>query len=334
MIRYGIAGIPLTSKGRTLIDSITDSFKLGLRALEVQLLRVNVQESPGIDYEGMMPRENENSIIVDVQRPNEEGEYESVGINTVIQEDDTVQEIFWNLAKNYEELKFASELAKELDIQLSIHSPYYMDMLNGEEMREISLNHLKWTMEIGKAMGAKRVITHTGFYPEGKKNPVKVAENVYSDFIKNNKIDETYPYIGVETSGKPEIFGTADEVLSLSKKINMIEPILNLPHYHSRENGKLIDVSSFNEIINMFSEYSKGDVYLEFAGVEYGDSRERKLTAIKHGDLKFETMAEALMSREEDFTIISCSPLLEHDAQYMEVIFARNYSRHVQRKKK
>ena len=42
MIRFGVAGIPLTSKGRTYIDSIESVANLGLNSLEVQLLRVNV----------------------------------------------------------------------------------------------------------------------------------------------------------------------------------------------------------------------------------------------------------------------------------------------------
>ncbi len=54
MFRFGLAGIPLTSKGRTFIDSVEDTHNLGLNALEVQLLRVNVQSvPPAEEYSGM-----------------------------------------------------------------------------------------------------------------------------------------------------------------------------------------------------------------------------------------------------------------------------------------
>ena len=104
MIRFGIAGIPLTSKGRTFIESVEDINNLGLNALEVQLLRVNVEERTAIDYAGQTPRDIEQSIIVNVLRQDEDGNYNGIGIETTIEEDDIVQELFWNMAKNYDEL--------------------------------------------------------------------------------------------------------------------------------------------------------------------------------------------------------------------------------------
>lgn len=231
------------------------------------------------------------------------------------------------------------DLARELDVLLSLHSPYYMDMLttktlsNDEDISERSINHLKWSLIIGKAMGAKRVVTHTGFYNETKKGSLKRAIEIYSSIDKEMGTDHGFPYIGVETSGKPEIFGSAEELFSIAKKVPSVEPILNMPHYHARTNGSLIQAKDFTEVINKFKAHSKGDLYIEFAGVDYSGSTETKLTAIKHGDLKFETMSEVLMDYQDDLTLISCSPLLEHDAQYMEVIYARNFARHLQRKK-
>ena len=333
MIRYGIAGIPLTGKGRTFIDSVEEAYKLGLNALEVQLLRVNFQQNPGLEYAGMRPRDNENSIIIDVLRPNDDGDYSSIGTDTVIQDEDIVKELFWNMAKNYDELELGGELARELDILLSIHSPYYMDMLNGGDIAEKSLDHLRWTLIIGKAMGAKRAITHTGFYGKTKKGSLKEAGEIYDLISREMGHENGFPYIGVETSGKPEIFGTAEEVLSLAKKNSNIEPILNMPHYHSLTDGSLINTKDFIDITAKFREFAKGDLYVEFAGVEHDGNVETKLTAIKHGDLKFETFAETLIDYEDDITIISCSPLLEHDAQYMGAIFDRNFIRHQQRKK-
>ncbi|HLB67537.1 MAG TPA: endonuclease IV, partial [Thermoplasmata archaeon] len=44
MIRFGPSGIPLSCKGRTLRDGIEDIHNLGLTAMEVQLVRVNLNE--------------------------------------------------------------------------------------------------------------------------------------------------------------------------------------------------------------------------------------------------------------------------------------------------
>jgi deoxyribonuclease-4 len=332
MIRFGIAGIPLTSKGRTFIESVEDAHNLGLNALEVQMLRVNVEERPALDYAGMHPRDIDSSIIVDVLRQDEEGNYVGVGIETEIEEDDIVQELFWNMARNFDDLTDGGNLARELDVRLSMHAPYYMDLLNPEEMGERSYNHLKWTLMIGRAMKAGRVITHTGFYHGNKKESLKKAVEVYEEISTKYSHDAGYPYIGVESSGKTEIFGTVPDLMSLSKKVKNIEPILNFPHVHSITGGSLIEIKDFDAVISEFKKYSKTDIYTEFAGVEYEGNNETKLTAIKHGNLKFETLAETMIDLDSDMTVISCSPLLEHDAQYMQLIYLRALSKKFQKK--
>jgi len=332
MIRFGIAGIPLTSKGRTFIESVEDTNMLGLNALEVQLLRVNVEERPALDLAGMRPHDVGESIIVDVLRQNEDGNYEGVGVDTIIEEDDIVQELFWNMARNYDDLFDGGKLAKELDVQLSLHAPYYMDLLDEGEIGDKSYNHLKWTLIIGKAMGCKRVVTHTGFYKQTKKESIEKATSVYKNISKAFPVSKGFPHIGVEVAGKSEIFGNSSDLISLAKKVKDIEPILNFPHVHSQGDGSLIEIKDFEAVVSEFKKYSKGDLYSEFAGVEYKDNNEVKLTAIKHGDLKFETLAESLVDFQDDMTIISSSPLLEHDAQYMYLIYLRALGKKMQRK--
>lgn len=332
MIRFGIAGIPLTSKGRTFIDSVEDVHFLGLNSLEVQLLRVNVEQIPASDYAGMTPRDVDTSIIVNVLRPDDEGNYVSVGTDTVIEEEDILQELFWNMAINYNDITEGGQLAKELDVQLSIHAPYYMDLLSEGEISQRSYSHLKWAMIIGRGMGAKRVITHTGFYHGDKKKSLAKAIDVYSSISEELPLEKKYPIIGVETAGKKEIFGSEDEVLSIAKKIPQVEPIINFPHIHSVTGGSLLEVRNFEEVVEKFKKYAKGELYVEFAGVEYEDNNEIKLTPIKHGDLKFETFSEYLVDDPFDYNIISSSPLLEHDSQYMDLIFLRSLSRKLQRK--
>ena len=332
MIRFGIAGIPLTSKGRTFIESVEDVHNLGLNALEVQLLRVNIEERPALEYTGMKPKDVDGSIIVEVLRSDENGNYRPVGIESTIEEDDIVQEIFWNMAKNYDELREGGELAKELDVNLSMHAPYYMDLLDDGDIGEKSYDHLRWTLITGKAMQAKRVVTHTGFYKANKKESLKRAIEVYTRVAKACPPSENFPFVSVECSGKAEIFGATSDLTALAKKVPEIEPIINFPHIHSLTGGSLIEIKDFEDVLDEFSKFSKGDLYTEFSGVEYQDHNETKLTAIKHGDLKFETLAEAIANREEDITLISSSPLLEHDAQYMYLIYLRTFSKRLQKK--
>jgi deoxyribonuclease-4 len=66
-------------------------------------------------------------------------------------------------------------------------------------------------------------------------------------------------------------------------------------------------------------QYGGKKFYCHFAGIEHRMGNALHYTQIKKSDLKFEPFAEFLAEEGDwlDITIISDSPLLEHDAMYM-----------------
>src|SRR3989337_2946005 len=69
MIRFGPSGIPLSCKGRTLRDGIEDVHNLGLTAMEVQLVRVNLNERYATDDDiGHTVREIPGELVVQIGR--------------------------------------------------------------------------------------------------------------------------------------------------------------------------------------------------------------------------------------------------------------------------
>jgi deoxyribonuclease-4 len=57
------------------------------------------------------------------------------------------------------------------------------------------------------------------------------------------------------------------------------------------------------------------------------DGNEKWLTPLKKGELRFERLAEALADLKPEMTLISSSPLLEHDAVYMRTLTERVLSK-------
>ena len=88
-------------------------------------------------------------------------------------------------------------------------------------------------------------------------------------------------------------------------------------------NGALKKKEDFQELFDKVKKFTKGNFYTHFSGVEHEDGNEIRYTPIKKGDLKFEPLAECILDNDYDMTIISGSPLLEHDAMYMKVILER-----------
>lgn len=325
MIRFGPAGIPLSCKGRTLKDGIEDVHNLGLNAMEIQMVRVNIVERPPEDEEvGLTPMEVENDLVVGILRKKGKKEIQIIDPYEKIKADDTLVTLTSGLAQNFQELTILGRMGEELDVQLSMHTPYYMDLVSNTEMTEKSISSIKWAATMTNIMDGLIVVTHTGLYGEiGKK---KAKENIavnlsqVMDWWKNH---ELRPILGLETSGRQEVFGSLDEILDLCDEIDGIVPVVNFAHLHARENGILREPQDFAEVFDRTNRYVDGCHYVHFAGVEHEGGNEKRITPIKKGDLRFEPLAEFLVENMPNVTIISSSPLLEHDAMYMKVIFER-----------
>jgi deoxyribonuclease-4 len=153
---------------------------------------------------------------------------------------------------------------------------------------------------------------------------VILAVRELRDWYKKHNITTA---LGLETSGKQEVFGDLDEVLAVCKRVSGVIPVLNFAHMHARGNGNLKKKEDFQEIFDAILKHTEGALYSHFSGVEYFNGNEKRYTPIKKGDLKFEPLAECILDNNVDITIISGSPLLEHDAMYMKVILERVLTR-------
>lgn len=336
MIRFGPAGIPLSCKGRTLKDGIEDVHNLGLTALETQLVRASVQERTAEPEEvGMTPLELTTDMVIEITRRKGAKEEVIYDLDTPIKAEDTLVALTSGLAANFTELGRLKVMAEELDVSMSIHTPYYMDLVSDGELSFKSMDSIRWGGIIAKAIGGSTVITHLGLYGDvdGKvaQKRIKARIKELAAWYKKQKIKAP---IGLELSGRREIFGSLSEVSKLCKDVEGVVPVVNFAHYHAREHGKLKEPKDFDELLDTVSELSDGEFYTHFSGVEHEDGNEKRYTSIKKGDLRFEPLAEALVDRNDPITIISGSPLLEHDAMYMKVILERVLSKRVSKEVK
>ncbi|MEM4039774.1 MAG: AP endonuclease, partial [Thermoplasmata archaeon] len=225
MYRFGISGIPLSSKGRMLRDAIEDTYEMGLNAIEIPFFKVNVTEKEALDEVGYFPREvvpglkDESKIIVDVFRPDENGDYKPQGIDVKIEENDILRILQWNLARSYEELRDLGRMAKELDLVLTVHTPNYMDFTSGNEFTERCINYIHWSSLIANELGAIGVVFNLGIYnPKNANKDMKtITENIKvarESVVKSNLNVNFF----IETSGKRQVAGSLEEVISVITK--------------------------------------------------------------------------------------------------------------------
>lgn len=334
MIRFGPAGIPLSNKGRTLEDGIRDVHNLSLGALEVQMVRSSTFSRPPEDEEiGMTVKDIEEGFVIEILRDGEP-------INDLDEPIDEDDELIWmpsGITDTFGDLYMLGEMSKRMDVRMSIHTPYYMDLGKdmGSEEGELTyecFNSLRHAALMLDAMEGDVVVTNLGLY-DGKTDREEVDNNILNNVADLMDWWNGYglkPKLGVEITGHQDVFGSLDQVLDLCDMMDNIVPVLNFSHYHSRTGGELLEKENFIEVIDQVMPLCDGRLHTAFAGVDYDQyGNERRLTPIKKGDLKFEPLAEALIELTPEATIISTSPLLEHDAMYMRIIHERALAKKV-----
>jgi len=319
-----------------LKDGIEDVHNLGLTAMEAQLVRAHLQERPCEAEEvGQKPVNLANDMVIEIVRRKGDKEQVISDLTEPIRKGDTLVTLTSGIAKTYPELRQLRDMADELDIELSIHTPYYMDLVGEGELSLRSMDSIKWGGLMAKELGASVVVTHMGLYGEVSQRTaqkrVKEKTSTLAKWYKKHGINVP---IGLELSGRQEIFGSQKEVIKTCKEVPGTVPVINFAHFHARENGILREPKDFNELLDELWDLVPGGFYSHFSGVEHEGGNEKRFTSIKKGDLRFEPLAEAIVDRNQPITIISGSPLLEHDAMYMKVILERVLAKKVSKEAK
>ena len=257
----------------------------------------------------------------------------SYALDHPLEEGERLRMLSIPISADYSKLKFIGAVAKELDVALSIHTPHYMELTDVGKAGEESVRWMKWAALMGDALGVSHVVTYLGMYG---KNPDESMDNAIENlkkvrnWMKRNKIRIK---IGVETSGWQDVLGSMDEILEICSKVPNTRPVLNFGHIHSREGGSLNTKEDFEAIFHMTKRYARDGYYTHFTGVEHSAGYEKQYTPIKRGDLKFEPLAEAILDNDFDITIVSSSPLIEHDAMYMKILLERQMLKRYQKRK-
>ncbi len=334
MIRFGPSGIPLSCKGRTLLDGVLDVHKLGLSALEVQFLRMNPRTRPVDEEEiGLQANQVEGKFIIGVNRGKNYQKIHIEDMDKELEPGDMIHFLSGGVAEEYHRFPLVGEIAKELDVCLNIHTPYYMKLTdtNGD-LVEKSKRGFKYSSVMGDSLDADMVITHLGIKDEDMSD-----EDILDSCIEN--IRELRDWInlelsndlkiGLEVQAGTDVFGSLDNVVDVCKKVSDTVPILNFAHLQAMDAYDFEEPEDFEEFFERCKNFVSSDYYVHFSGVEVRSEDEYRFTPIKRGDLNFEVLVDYLLEFSDNVTIISGSPLKEHDAMYMKVIYERLYSKEI-----
>jgi deoxyribonuclease IV len=193
------------------------------------------------------------------------------------------------------------ESAQKSGITLSLHAPYYISLSSvQEELREKSITYILQSAKIADAMGAKRVIVHSG-------SCAKISRAQAIDFAKITiqnalmileKNGLSHIILCPETMGKINQLGTVDEVLELCSISEMLIPCIDFGHVNAYSQGGLKNINDYNDIFikikNTLGEYRFKNFHSHFSKIEYtvgGEKRHLTFEDTTYGP-DFEPVAE------------------------------------------
>lgn len=219
-----------------------------------------------------------------------------------------------------EEAQIIRECSKENDIEVHVHAPYYINLAGDGEEIEMSFEKISRSAQMANNIGAKTVVIHPGFYGEnGEKKTMKLViknSKKITGIIKKEKLKVK---IGMETMGKQKVFGTLDEIIEVCKSVKGVIPVIDLAHIHARGNGCLKERKDFEEIFEKLKPLKLKHYLLHVTGVLYENGNELYHLPIKKGDMPIAPLVEIILDNNYNVTLISESPLLEHDAVYIRL---------------
>ena len=207
--------------------------------------------------------------------------------------------------------------AKELDIRLSVHAPYYINLNADGETLAKSKERILNSARIGNICGAKSVVIHAGFfqketrqvvYEKIKKALIEIREKLNSEGVDI--------LLRIETMGRKSQFGSLDDVLEITE-IEGVMPCIDFSHLHAvtgKNNSKEEFVSILTRLEERLGREGLDNMHIHVSGIEYSEKGEKNHLVFEESDFKYEELVQAFVDFDIKGMVICESPNLEEDA--------------------
>ncbi len=203
--------------------------------------------------------------------------------------------------KNNKDAAAIGREANKLDIVLSIHAPYYINLASEDKkIIESSKKRILECCERGHYLGAKAIVFHAAYY--GKYSPeecYKIVKKAILEMQQVIKKNEWKVSLAPETTGKASQFGSLDELLKLVKETKC-SMCVDFAHLEAREQK-----INYKEIFDKLKHFKH--VHSHFSGIEYTSKGERRHKVTP--DFKLRELLSFVKRYNLSITIINESPM-------------------------
>ncbi|MBE6915126.1 MAG: endonuclease IV [Ruminococcaceae bacterium] len=204
--------------------------------------------------------------------------------------------------------------AKEYQICMSVHAPYFMNLANPDpERREKTAGYALKSCEAAQALGATRVVIHSGSLMKRTRSEALEIACETMKLVVDACDAAGYGEITLcpELMGGVNQLGSLEEVMELCKVDRRLVPCIDFGHYNARNNGILRVEEDFEAIFDVMEAHLGFDrvkrFHSHFSKIEFteksGEVRHLTFEDQMYGP-DFVPLARVLVKRGYEPTII------------------------------
>jgi deoxyribonuclease-4 len=172
-------------------------------------------------------------------------------------------------------------------------------------------------------MGAKAVVVHAAYYGSlSKEAAFEKMKSITEEILDEmKKIGISKTLLAYETMAKESQFGGLDELLRLMREIKSKQLTVNIDfaHLFARNNGEI----DYHEILEKLKGFDQ--IFSHFSNVKF-NPKTKKFVDVHvpiNSHPPFKPLAEEILKKKLNITIISESPILEQDSLKMLQTFKK-----------
>ena len=210
--------------------------------------------------------------------------------------------------------------ASQLGIVLTAHGPYYIN-LNAQEEDKVkaSIKRILDTARVAYTCGGYSITFHAAFYMgQDKEKVYKMVLERMQEIVTTLKSENVNIWIRPELTGKATQWGDLDELIRLSKDVEMVLPCIDFAHMHARLVGAYNTYDEFAGVLERIGTeiggYALENFHAHVAGINYGQKGEKNHLIFKESDFNYKDLIKALKDFNVKGNIVCESPNLEDDA--------------------
>lgn len=184
------------------------------------------------------------------------------------------------------------QAARENGICLSLHAPYFISLsADDAAQREKNTRYLLDSCRAARAMGADRIVVHTGGVGKHRTR-AQAMQNTRANVRRLLEEKDAAGYADItlclETMGKTNVIGTAEEIFALVALDDRLLPCIDFGHLNARTQGGLRTreqvAALFDRMEQTIGETRARVFHGHFSKIEYGS----------HGEIRHLTFADTV----------------------------------------